>query len=313
LHDHPKFKLIYGDLGDSTSINNILREILPDEIYNLGAQSHVRISFDIPEYTADIDGVAVTRLLEAIRKIKEKDGKNIRLYQASTSELFGKTKEIPQKETTPFYPRSPYACAKLYAYWMCKNYRESYGIFVCNGILFNHESPRRGENFVTKKIISDVVKIKEGLKDNMYLGNLNAQRDWGHAKDYVYAMWLIMQQATPEDFVVATGETHSVREFLEEAFRNVGIIIKSNGLQGIEEEYIRTDTNQVVVKIDSKFFRPTEVDMLIGDYTKIKNQTGWVPKILFKDLVKEMINHEQQELQNYLYGKNRDLVVIKKI
>ena len=289
LRDNKNFKMLYGDLSDSSSLIHILYQTKPDEVYNLAAQSHVRISFDIPEYTADVDGVGVLRLLEGIKMLQEETGKKVKFYQASTSELFGKVQEVPQKETTPFYPRSPYGCAKIYAYWITKNYRESYNIFACNGILFNHESPRRGENFVTKKITSEVARIKAGLNDCIYLGNLDAKRDWGHAKDFVEAMWLMLQREIPEDFVIATGETHSVREFLEESFKAVGIEIKSNGKTGIEEEYIRTDNGKVVVKIDPVFFRPAEVELLIGDPTKAKKELGWVPKILFKDLVKEMV------------------------
>ena len=289
LRDNKNFKMLYADLSDSSSLIHILYQTKPDEVYNLAAQSHVRISFDIPEYTADVDGVGVLRLLEGIRMLQEETGKKVKFYQASTSELFGKVQEVPQKETTPFYPRSPYGCAKIYGYWITKNYRESYNMFACNGILFNHESPRRGENFVTKKITYEVARIKAGLTECMALGNLDAKRDWGHAKDFVEAMWLMVQQETPDDFVIATGETHSVREFLEEAFKSVGISIKSNGKVGVEEEYIRTDTGKVVVKIDPVFFRPAEVELLIGDSSKAKKELGWVPKILFKDLVKEMV------------------------
>ncbi len=312
FHDHPKLKLIYGDLADASSINNIIREVMPDEVYNLGAQSHVKISFETAEYTGDVDGLGVVRILEAIRKIKEETGKSIRFYQASTSELYGKAQETPQTEKTPFYPRSPYACAKLYAYWMTKNYREGYDLFACNGILFNHESPRRGENFVTRKITTDVVRIKEGLKKNIFLGNVDAQRDWGHAKDYVEAMWLMLQQDKPDDYVVATGETHSVREFLEEAFADVGIPIQSNGKKGIEEEYIRTDTGEVVVKIDPKFFRPTEVDLLLGDNTKAKTVLGWQPKVSFKGLVKDMIDSDMKELHKRIHGSGK-IVTIQKV
>ncbi|MFA5930728.1 MAG: GDP-mannose 4,6-dehydratase [archaeon] len=289
LRDNKNFKMLYGDLSDSSSLIHILYQTKPDEVYNLAAQSHVRISFDIPEYTADVDGVGVLRLLEGIRMLQEETGKKVKFYQASTSELFGKVQEIPQKETTPFYPRSPYGCAKIYGYWITKNYRESYNMFACNGILFNHESPRRGENFVTKKITLEVAKIKAGLNDCVALGNLDAKRDWGHAKDFVEAMWLMMQQENPDDFVIATGETHSVREFLEESFKAVGIPIKSNGKIGVEEEYIREDNGKVVVKIDPVFFRPAEVELLIGDPSKAKKELGWKPKILFKDLVKEMV------------------------
>jgi GDPmannose 4,6-dehydratase len=311
FHDNPKLKLLYGDLADSSSINNIIREVMPDEIYNLGAQSHVKISFDTAEYTGDIDGIGVVRILEAIRKIKEETGKNIKLYQASTSELYGQVHETPQKETTPFHPRSPYGCAKLYAYWMVRNYREGYGLFACNGILFNHESPRRGENFVSRKITLDVVRIKEGLKKCIYLGNLDAKRDWGHAKDYVEAMWLMLQHDTADDYVIATGETRSVRDFLEEAFAAVGISIKSNGKAGIDEEYIRTDTNEVVVKVDPKFFRPTEVDILLGDNTKAKKELHWKPKTSFKALVQDMIKSDMDDLHKQIHGYGKAVSINK--
>jgi GDPmannose 4,6-dehydratase len=297
-----KLHLIYGDLDDSSTVNRIIREIMPDEVYNLGAQSHVRVSFDIPEYTGNVTGLGVTRILEAIYNIQKDTGKKIKYYQASSSEMFGKVCEVPQKETTPFYPRSPYGCAKLYAYWITKNFRESYNMFVCNGILFNHESPRRGETFVTRKITQAVVRIKENVQDCLYLGNLDAKRDWGHAKDYVEAMWLMLQHEKPDDFVIATGQTNSVREFLEESFKLLGIPIKSNGKKGVDEEYIRTDTGKVVLKIDPVYFRPTEVDLLLGDSSKAKKELRWEPKITFKNLVKEMIDYDLKELQNELYG-----------
>ena len=297
-----RLHLIYGDLDDSSTINRILREVMPDEIYNLGAQSQVRVSFDIPEYTGNVTGLGAIRILEAIRNVERELNKKIKFYQASSSEMFGLAQEIPQKETTPFYPRSPYGVAKLYAYWITKNFRESYGIFACNGILFNHESPRRGETFVTRKITRAVVRIKEGMQDCLYLGNLNSKRDWGHAKDYVMAMWLMMQRNKPEDYVIATGETHSVREFLEEAFRIVGIPIKSNGKKGIKEEYIRTDTGKVIVRIDPKYFRPAEVDILIGDSSKALKELRWKPNVSFGDLIKEMIEYDTKELNNELYG-----------
>jgi len=297
-----KFHLIYGDLDDSSTINRIIREIMPDEIYNLGAQSHVRVSFNIPEYTGNVSGLGAIRILEAIYNIQKDTGKKIKYYQASSSEMFGKVQEIPQKETTPFYPRSPYGCAKVYAYWITKNFRESYDMFACNGILFNHESPRRGETFVTRKITRAVVRIKENVQDCIYLGNLDAKRDWGHAKDYVEAMWLMMQQDKPDDFVIATGETNSVRAFLEESFRLVGIPVKSNGKKGADEQYIRTDTGKVVVKIDPRYFRPSEVDFLLGDPSKAKKVLSWKPKVTFKTLVKEMIDSDMKDLQNELYG-----------
>ncbi|HYD03352.1 MAG TPA: GDP-mannose 4,6-dehydratase [Alphaproteobacteria bacterium] len=308
LHDNPNFKLFYGDLNDALSLSNAIHKIMPDEIYNLAAQSHVRISFDIPEYTGEASGLAVTRFLEIIRKIKDETGKSIKFYQASTSELYGKVQEIPQKETTPFYPRSPYGVAKLYAFWICKNYRESYNIFTSNGILFNHESPRRGENFVTRKITMDIASITKGLKDCMYLGNLDAKRDWGHAKDYVEAMWLMLQQPEGDDYVVATGETYSVREFLEEAFAVAGIPVKSNGKKGLEEEYIRTDTGKTIVKISPYYFRPAEVDILIGDSTKAKEKLGWSPKVTFKELVKEMVEYDLIWI-----GKNADRSVVNTV
>ena len=303
LHDHKNFNLVYGDLCDSSSVTNLVREIMPNEIYNLAAQSHVRISFDIPEYTGDADGVAVTRFLEVIRKIKDETGKHIKFYQASSSELYGLVQETPQKETTPFYPRSPYGVAKLYAYWIVKNYRESYGLFACNGILFNHESPRRGENFVTRKITKDVAAIKEGQKEFMTLGNLDAKRDWGHARDYVEAQWMILQHKDPDDFVIATGETHSVREFLEAAFRHAGMKVKSNGKKGLEEQYINLENKKPVVKIDQKYFRPAEVDLLLGDPSKAKKILGWKPRTLFKDLVKEMFKADLKIIQQEIYGK----------
>lgn len=297
-----RLHLVFGDLDDSSTINRIVREIMPDEIYNLGAQSHVRVSFDIPEYTGNVTGLGATRILEAIHGIERENGRRIKYYQASSSEMFGEVQEIPQKETTPFYPRSPYGAAKLYAYWITKNYREAYDIFACNGILFNNESPRRGETFVTRKITRAVVRIKEGVQDCLYLGNLDAKRDWGHARDYVQAMWLMLQQAKADDYVISTGESHSVREFLELVFKEVKIEIESNGKKGIEEEYVMKDNGKVVVKIDPKYFRPTEVDILIGDSSKARQILGWKPTIKFHDLIKEMIEHDAKELHNELYG-----------
>lgn len=302
IHSNPDFKLIYGDLCDSSSINNTLRKVMPNEVYNLAAQSHVKISFEIPEYTAEATGVGVVRLLEAIKTVQDETGKKIKFYQASSSELFGKVVETPQKETTPFYPRSPYGIAKLYAFWITKNYRESYGMFACNGILFNHESPRRGENFVTKKITMGVARIKYGLDKDISLGNLDAKRDWGHAKDYIEAMWLMLQKEKPEDYVISTGENHSVREFVEEAFKIAGIQVKSNGKKGAEEEYVRVDTGEIVVKIDPSYYRPAEVDVLLGDSSKARKELGWKPKIMFKELVKEMVESDLKELKNKLYG-----------
>lgn len=301
LRNNPNFKLIYGDLADSNLLNNTLREIMPDEVYNLASQSHVRVSFDLPEYTGDVNALGVTRLLEAIRQLQNEKGNQIRFYQASTSEMFGKAKETLQKETTAFHPRSPYAVAKVYGYWITKNYRESYDMFVCNGILFNHESPRRGENFVTRKISGEVAKIKLGVSKSFSMGNLDAGRDWGHAKDYIEAMWLMLQKDKPDDYVIATGETHTVREFLEEAFKAVEIEIESNGKEGIEEEYIRKDTGEAVVKINPKYFRPAEVDTLRGDTTKAREELGWKPKILFKDLVKEMVEADLEALRKEIH------------
>jgi GDPmannose 4,6-dehydratase len=279
-----KFHLVYGDLSDSTAINRIIKEILPDEIYNLGAQSHVRTSFEIPEQTADIDALGTLRILEAIRQNCPK----AKFYQASSSEMYGKIKQSPQNEKTPFHPRSPYGCSKVFSYWITVNYRESYDLFACNGILFNHESPRRGRTFVTQKITEGLSEIKRGKQECLWLGNLEAKRDWGHARDYVRAMWLMLQRKTPSDYVIATGETHTVREFLEEAMKRIGINAKSNGLKGLKEEYIDIRTGKPIVKIDKKYFRPAEVDTLLGDATKAKDQLRWEPKIKFEKLVEEM-------------------------
>lgn len=281
-----KLFLHYGDLTDATNLIRLVQEIAPDEIYNLAAMSHVKVSFDTPEYTANTDALGTLRLLEAIRILKME--KTVKLYQASTSELYGKVVETPQSETTPFYPRSPYAVAKLYAFWIIKNYREAYGIYACNGILFNHESPYRGETFVTRKITRAVAKIKLGLQEKLYLGNLNAQRDWGHAKDYVYGMWQMMQQDKPDDFVLATGETHPVREFVDKAFHHVGIDMRWEG-SGVNEKGINAATNKVLVEVDEKYFRPTEVELLLGDPTKARTELGWKTTYTFDDLVKEMV------------------------
>jgi GDPmannose 4,6-dehydratase len=269
-------RLLYGDLNDASSLNKILRDVQPDEIYNLGAQSHVRVSFDIPEYTAEVGALGTLRLLEAIR---ETGLSKTRFYQASSSELFGKVQEVPQLETTPFYPRSPYGVAKLYAYWITVNYRESYGLFACNGILFNHESPRRGETFVTRKITRAAAAIKLGLRNKLYLGNLDARRDWGYAKDYVEAMALMLQQDEPDDYVIATGETHSVREFLDESFGRLDLDWKQ------------------FVEIDPRYFRPAEVDLLVGDGSKAKRKLGWEPKITFKELVRTMVDADLADLK----------------
>lgn len=281
--------LHYGDLTDSSNIIRLLQEIKPDEIYNLAAQSHVKVSFETPEYTANGDGLGVLRILEAIRILGLE--KTTRFYQASTSELYGKVQEIPQRETTPFYPRSPYAAAKLYGYWITVNYREAYGIYGCNGILFNHESPLRGETFVTRKITRAVARISLGLQDKIYLGNMDAKRDWGHARDYVEAMWLMLQQDTPDDYVVATGETHSVREFVELSFKEVGIPIEWRGT-GVDEVGFDPSTGKVLVEIDPRYFRPTEVELLLGDPTKAKELLGWERRVTFPELVKEMVSHD---------------------
>ena len=299
-------KLHYGDMSDSTNLIRIVQETQPDEIYNLGAMSHVKVSFDTPEYTAIADGIGTLRLLEAIRILGME--KKTRIYQASSSELYGKVQEIPQCETTPFYPRSPYAVAKLYAYWITINYREAYGIFACNGILFNHESPLRGETFVTRKITRGVAAIATGMQKCLFLGNLDAQRDWGHARDYVDAMWRILQQDVPEDYVIATGVTTSVREFVSLAFQEAGIKVAFTG-NGIHEKGVVVDcqnedfsipTGQVVVAIDPSYFRPTEVDLLIGDSSKARQKLGWEPRYNLEMLVKEMIDADLKKYQSAL-------------
>ncbi len=282
-----RFFVHYGDLTDTGSVTKLIYQLQPDEVYNLGAQSHVKVSFDVPEYTSDANGLGTLRLLDCIREIKP----DIKFYQASSSELFGKVQEVPQKESTPFYPRSPYAAAKLYAYWITVNYREAYGLFACNGILFNHESPRRGENFVTRKITLGISNILKGKQDKLVLGNLDAKRDWGYAGDYVEAMWLILQQPLPEDFVIATGETHTVREFCELAFKHVGINLKWEG-QGVTERAIDTSTGKELISVSGQFFRPTEVDLLLGDPTKAKSRLNWTQKVSFEDLVKLMVESD---------------------
>jgi len=287
-----KMFLHYGDLSDSSNLFQILREITPNEIYHLGAQSHVRVSFDVPEYTSNVTGLSTVRILEAIRQL----GLTIKFYQASSSEMFGKVVETPQKETTPFYPRSPYACSKVYAYWITKNFRESYDMFACNGILFNHESPRRGETFVTKKITSALARISLGLQDTLFLGNLDAKRDWGYAKDYIEAMYLVMQQSEPDDYVIATGETHSVREFVEETAKRLNLDLIWQG-QGVDEIGIDQKTGKTIIKIDPRYFRPTEVDMLIGDASKAKEKLGWEPKVKFNELIDIMLEHDLNELK----------------
>jgi GDPmannose 4,6-dehydratase len=281
-----KFTLHYGDLTDSTNLIRIIKEIQPDEIYNLAAQSHVAVSFESPEYTANSDALGTLRILEAIRILGLE--KKTKFYQASTSELFGKVQEIPQTEKTPFYPRSPYAVAKLYSYWISVNYREAYGMYACNGILFNHESPVRGETFVTRKITRALARIKLGLQETMFLGNMSAKRDWGHAKDYVKMQWLMLQQDTPEDFVIATGVQHSVREFVEIAAAELGMKMEWQG-EGLDEIGIEINSGKTIVRVDSRYFRPTEVESLLGDPTNAKEKLGWVPEITFEQLVKEMV------------------------
>ncbi|ABB57372.1 GDP-mannose 4,6-dehydratase [Synechococcus elongatus] len=287
--DDRRFILHYGDLTDSTNLIRIVQQIQPHEIYNLGAQSHVQVSFDSPEYTANTDGLGTLRILEAIRILGLEQ--QTRFYQASTSELYGLVQEIPQTETTPFYPRSPYAVAKLYAYWITVNYREAYGIYACNGILFNHESPLRGETFVTRKITRALARIKLGLQDCLYLGNLDAKRDWGHARDYVEMQWLMLQQEQPDDYVIATGVQFSVRQFVEIAAAEVGLTIAWSG-SGVEEKGINPATGQAIVAIDPRYFRPTEVETLLGDPSKAKRQLGWEPRISFEQLVSEMMRED---------------------
>lgn len=286
LMANTQFKLHYADLTDASHSIKLLQEIQPDEVYNLAAQSHVAVSFELPEYTANVDALGTLRILEGIRLLGL--SKKTKFYQASTSELYGKIQEPIQKETTPFYPRSPYAVAKLCAYWMVVNYREAYGMFAVNGILFNHESPRRGETFVTRKITRGVAAIKQGKQDKLLLGNLHAKRDWGYAPDYVEAMWLMLQQEEPEDFVIATGQTHTVKEFVERAFEEVGIELVWQG-QGTEEVGIDKETGNIVVQVDPRYFRPTEVDVLLGDAKKSRNKLGWAPKTTFDELVKIMV------------------------
>ena len=299
--DNGGLTLHYGDLTDSSSLMCILQAVQPDEIYNLAAQSHVKVSFEVPEYTAEVDAVGTLRLLEAVRNL----GLKARIYQASTSELFGKVVEVPQKETTPFYPRSPYGVAKQYGYWITKNYREAYGLFAVNGILFNHESERRGENFVTRKITLGACRIKMGMQDKLYLGNLDARRDWGYAKDYVECMWLMLQHPVPEDFVIATGEYHTVREFCTLAFAEAGITLRWEG-SGVEEKGIDTATGKVLVEVDPKFFRPTEVEQLLGDPSKAKALLGWNPrKTTFEELVRLMVRSDMKYVQTYDGNKNR--------
>jgi GDPmannose 4,6-dehydratase len=297
-----RFTLHYGDLTDATNLIRIVRQVMPDEIYNLGAQSHVQVSFETPEYTANADAMGTLRLLEAIRILGL--AKHTRFYQAATSEMFGKVQETPQRETTPFYPRSPYGVAKLYAYWTAVNYRESYGMYACNGILFNHESPLRGETFVTRKITRGLARIRVGLESCVFLGNLDARRDWGHAKDFVRAQWMMMQQEEARDYVVATGEQHSVREFVEVAGRELGMRINWSG-EGQEERGVDAKSGKTVVRIDPRYFRPAEVDTLLGDATLARTQLGWQPTITFQQLVAEMA-------ANDLYLAERDSVLAQR-
>ena len=290
LYNNPNLKLHYGDLTDQSSLIRVIQQIQPDEIYNLGAQSHVKVSFEIPEYTGEVDALGTLRILEAVRILNLEN--KTKIYQASTSELFGLVQETPQRETTPFYPRSPYGVAKMYAYWITKNYRESYGLYACTGILFNHESPRRGETFVTRKITMGLKAISEGTQKELQLGNLNALRDWGHAQDFVEAMWLMLQQKHPQDFVIATGKQYSVRDFVVEAAPYFGINIEWQG-QGLDEVGIDTNTGKTIIRVNPKCFRPAEVETLLGDSDKARRILGWYPKTSFKNLVKDMCENEQ--------------------
>jgi len=296
----PRLVLHYGDLTDATNLIRLVQEVQPDEIYNLAAQSHVQVSFETPEYTANSDGLGVLRLLEAIRILRLE--KKTRFYQASTSELYGLVQEVPQKETTPFYPRSPYAVAKLYAYWMVVNYREAYGIHASNGILFNHESPLRGETFVTRKITRAAAAIKLGRQHHLYLGNLDAKRDWGHAREYVEGMWLMMQQDEPDDYVLATGITTPVREFVGWAFEDVGITLEWKG-HGVEEKGFDSRTGEMIVAVDARYFRPTEVELLIGDATKARDKLGWVHKVSPRELAREMVQEDLKIMRDAPIGK----------
>ncbi|PCH76376.1 MAG: GDP-mannose 4,6-dehydratase [Flavobacteriaceae bacterium] len=314
--ENRNFILHYGDMTDSMNVTRIIKEVSPDEIYNLAAMSHVQVSFEMPEYTANADGLGTLRILEAVRFLNL--NKKTKIYQASTSELFGKVQEIPQKETTPFYPRSPYAVAKMYAYWITVNYREAYDIFACNGILFNHESPLRGETFVTRKITRAVAKIAMGLQDGLYLGNMDAKRDWGHAKDYVRAMWMILQHDTAEDFVIATGITTTVRDFVHLAFAELGISVAFRG-EGLEEKgYVKGCSNplyqleigQQIVGVDPRYFRPTEVELLLGDATKCKEKLGWVPEYDLATLVKDMVVSDVDLMRKELLLKGEGYAVL---
>ncbi|WP_143870062.1 GDP-mannose 4,6-dehydratase [Catenovulum sediminis] len=309
---NPKFFLHYGDLTDSSNLTRILKEVQPDEVYNLGAQSHVAVSFECPEYTADVDAIGTLRLLEAIRFLGLE--KKTKFYQASTSELYGEVQEIPQKETTPFHPRSPYAVAKMYAYWIAVNYRESYGMYACNGILFNHESPRRGETFVTRKITRGIANIAQGLEKCLYLGNMDALRDWGHAKDYVRMQWMMLQQDKPEDFVIATGKQISVREFVKLSAQNAGIEVEFSG-EGVDEiatvaaitdaeKAPALNIGDVIVKVDPKYFRPAEVETLLGDPSKAKAKLGWVPEITVEEMCAEMVAHDLDKAKQHALLKS---------
>ncbi len=299
---HKNFFLHYGDLTDSSNLIRLIKKIKPDEIYNLAAMSHVKVSFEIPEYVADVDGLGTLRILEAVRLLGLES--KTKIYQASTSELYGKVQEIPQTEATPFYPRSPYGVAKLFGFWICKNYRESYGIYVCNGILFNHESPLRGETFVTRKITIAISRMAKGFQKKLYVGNLDAKRDWGHAKDYVEMMWLMLQAKKPDDYVISTGKNYSVRQFIQYAFNHIGIEIKFKGsglnevgiIEKINKESFKFKIGQEVIKVDKAYFRPAEVDVLIGDSKKAENNLGWKPKVSFKELVAEMMDSDMKNI-----------------
>ncbi len=314
--DHRNFVLHYGDLSDSSNLTRIIQQTQPDEIYNLGAQSHVAVSFESPEYTADVDGMGTLRILEAIRILGLE--KKTRFYQASTSELYGLVQEIPQKETTPFYPRSPYAVAKLYAYWITVNYREAYGMYACNGILFNHESPRRGETFVTRKITRGLANIAQGLEKCLYMGNMDALRDWGHAKDYVRMQWMMLQQEQPEDFVIATGVQYSVREFIAKSAAQLGVTLKFEG-QGVNEQAVvvrivganapALKVGDVIVKVDPHYFRPTEVETLLGDPAKAKAKLGWVPEITLDEMVQEMVAYDLEQAKQHALLKDHGYAV----
>ena len=302
-----RFRLHYGDLTDTSNLIRILQEVQPDEVYNLGAQSHVAVSFETPEYTANADAMGTLRILEAIRILKMQE--KVRFYQAGTSEMFGKVQEIPQKETTPFYPRSPYGVAKVYGYWITVNYRESYGLFATNGILFNHESPRRGETFVSRKITRALSRIHVGLEDCLYLGNMDARRDWGHAKDYVEAQWLMLQQDTPEDYVIATGVQYSVRDCVQLAAAKLGMRIEFRG-EGLGEEGVDVATGKVLVRVDPRYFRPAEVETLLGDASKAKAQLGWTPKITFDELIAEMVESDLHDAKRESTLRNAGYTVV---